>query len=110
MKQVVAKPCAIRVRTNVRAGRGETMQHSQAVAAPIRVRTDVRAGGMTMRGNAESKKPDYSTYLALKDVFKDLERWKEAADAAKRFSKDAMRKRVVSSRTHNGCVPTTRTF
>ena len=30
------------------------------------------AGGMTMRANAESKKPDYSTYLALKDVFKDL--------------------------------------
>jgi len=44
------------------------------------------AGGMTMRANAESKKPDYSTYLALKDVFKDLERWKEAADAAKRAS------------------------
>ena len=39
-------------------------------------------GGITLRANAESKKPDYQTYLALKDIYKDLERWKEAADAA----------------------------
>jgi tetratricopeptide (TPR) repeat protein len=41
------------------------------------------AGAITMRGNAESKKPDFATYIALKNVYKDLERWKEAADAAK---------------------------
>ena len=41
------------------------------------------AGAITMRANAESKKPDYATYIALKNVYKELERWKEAADAAK---------------------------
>ena len=41
------------------------------------------AGAITMRANAESKKPDYPTYIALKNVYKELERWKEAADAAK---------------------------
>jgi thioredoxin-like negative regulator of GroEL len=41
------------------------------------------AGGITLRANAESKKPDYYTYIALKDVYKDIQRWKEAADAAR---------------------------
>ena len=41
------------------------------------------AGAITMRANVEGKKPDFSIYMALKDVYKDLERWKEAADAAK---------------------------
>src|SRR5687768_13277428 len=41
------------------------------------------AGAITMRANAESKKPDYATYISLKNVYKELERWKEAADAAK---------------------------
>jgi tetratricopeptide (TPR) repeat protein len=40
-------------------------------------------GAITLRANADSKKPDYSTYIALKNVYKDLERWKEAADACK---------------------------
>jgi tetratricopeptide (TPR) repeat protein len=40
------------------------------------------AGAIAMRANAESKKPDFHTYIALKDVYKDLERFKEAADAA----------------------------
>ena len=40
-------------------------------------------GGIAMRANGESKKPDYSIYMSLKDIYKDLERWKEAADAAK---------------------------
>ena len=45
--------------------------------------TAMWAGAITMRGNAESKKPDFATYIALKNIYKDLERWKEAADAAK---------------------------
>ena len=40
------------------------------------------AGNMAMRANAESKKPDFNTYMTLKDVYKDIERWAEAAEAA----------------------------
>jgi len=39
-------------------------------------------GAIALRANAESKKPDYQTYLSIKDVYKEMERWKEAADAA----------------------------
>jgi tetratricopeptide (TPR) repeat protein len=39
-------------------------------------------GSIALRANAESKKPDYQTYLAIKDVYKVMERGKEAADAA----------------------------
>lgn len=41
------------------------------------------AGAIALRANSESKKPDFAAYVALKDVYKDLERWKEAADASK---------------------------
>jgi tetratricopeptide (TPR) repeat protein len=40
-------------------------------------------GAITLRANAESKKPDYQTYITVKDIYKELECWKEAADAAK---------------------------
>jgi tetratricopeptide (TPR) repeat protein len=39
-------------------------------------------GQIVMRANAESKKPDFNKYMALKDIYKDIERWAEAAEAA----------------------------
>lgn len=40
------------------------------------------AGAIVMRANAESKKPDFNTYMTLKDVYKDIERWAEASECA----------------------------
>ena len=39
-------------------------------------------GPILLRANAESKKPDYSKYITLKDTYKEIERWKEATEAA----------------------------
>lgn len=39
-------------------------------------------GPILLRANAESRKPDYNKYITLKDVYKDIERWKEASEAA----------------------------
>jgi tetratricopeptide (TPR) repeat protein len=39
-------------------------------------------GPILLRANAESKKPDYSKYITLKDTYKEIERWKEASEAA----------------------------
>jgi hypothetical protein len=39
-------------------------------------------GPILLRANAESKKPDYAKYVILKDTYKEIERWKEATEAA----------------------------
>ena len=39
-------------------------------------------GNLLLRANAESKKPDYNKYITLKDVYKDIECWKEASECA----------------------------
>ena len=41
------------------------------------------AGNITARANAESKKPDFNTYMTLKDIYKDIERWAEASETAR---------------------------
>jgi tetratricopeptide (TPR) repeat protein len=38
-------------------------------------------GPILQRANIDDKKPDYNTFLALRDVYKRLEQWKLAADA-----------------------------
>ena len=50
---------------------GRLLRHRACGSAPI-----------LLRANAESKKPDFNKYITLKDIYKDIERWKEAADAA----------------------------
>ena len=44
--------------------------------------TVIWIGAILLRANAESKKPDFNKYIALKDIYKDIERWAEAAEAA----------------------------
>jgi len=39
------------------------------------------AGAICLRANADSGKPDFGIFLALRDLYKGLERWKLAADA-----------------------------
>jgi len=41
-------------------------------------------GGLVMQANMGSKKPDFNIYMKLKDIYKDIERWAEAADAAQK--------------------------
>jgi tetratricopeptide (TPR) repeat protein len=38
-------------------------------------------GPILLRANVDDKKPDYNKFLALRDVYKRLEKWKMAADA-----------------------------
>jgi len=38
-------------------------------------------GPILLRANAESKSPDVNKYIILKDIYKDLERWKLAVEA-----------------------------
>lgn len=39
-------------------------------------------GAILLRANVEGKKPDFNKYIILKDIYKDIERWAEAAEAA----------------------------
>jgi tetratricopeptide (TPR) repeat protein len=39
-------------------------------------------GAILMRANVEAKKPDFNKYMALKDIYKDIEQWADAAEAA----------------------------
>jgi Flp pilus assembly protein TadD len=41
-------------------------------------------GPILQKANQDDKKPDFNKYLALRDVYKSLKRWKLAADAAQR--------------------------
>jgi tetratricopeptide (TPR) repeat protein len=39
-------------------------------------------GPILQKANADSKKPDFDKFIILKDIYKSLEQWKEASDAA----------------------------
>lgn len=43
--------------------------------------TVVWAGPILLRANADDKNPDFNKFIALRDIYVDLEMWKEATDA-----------------------------
>ena len=43
--------------------------------------TAMWAADMTLRGNAESSKPDFNTFLVFKDIYKGLNDFAQASEA-----------------------------